>query len=211
MIAIDIEFEDLDGNTAVHKQDFHLNKKDLLRLQVMHEDGYGAYVQQELDSRDGDRIIAAFDHLLGLTVGVRSADGRKFERSEEYKKNFLESEYGSEFWVKLVTDAEYAGWWFQNVVPKKLLEETQKQVEGLSPEERANVVELPTAPPVLEPSTDEDTAGTPEDTRTFDQHTREELVAMDDVRFYKLVGTDKIQKMNKVQQSIMMQRLQNQP
>lgn len=210
MITLEIKYENLDGDLVTEKHDFHMRRKDLIRLQMKHEEGYQARIEEIVDSRNGDRIMEEFDMLIGLTVGKRVGD--KFNRSEEYTREFLDSDVGSEFFVKLVTDAGYAAEWFNNVVPKKLLEETQQEADklkadGKTADDTTEPKILPTAPPMLETSTDEDTAGSPEDTRTFEQYTRQELVEMPDEQYYKLLGTDQIRKMSKLQQSITMQRL----
>lgn len=125
-----IEFEDYDGNKRVEDHYFHLNKSELIK--TLTPNG-GVTLDKRLEQlfveQNGTKIMEFFEELIHLSYGKKSLDGRKFEKSDEIWKDFYQTEAYSVFFTELVTDANAAIAFVNNVLPKDMSEEVQKMMK----------------------------------------------------------------------------------
>lgn len=68
-------------------------------------------------------ILGVFKSLIMASYGKRSADGKRFLKTTEIREEFEGSEAYSELLFKLLSDEKEAIAFFQNLLPKNLLEE----------------------------------------------------------------------------------------
>lgn len=209
MLSKTIEFEDLDGNPVKETFYFRYRQSDLMKLHIIHEadGGYGEYLKKVADSKNGELIIETFEKMVAGCVGLKGDDNRTFLQNPEITAKFMQSDAYSEFFTEIVTDAEVAGAFFSSVVPQKLSKVAEEAVararangdtsiigeEGLQP--NTEPTPIPVAPDAEEPKL-----------KDFEEYSRNELLAMSDEDFFKVVGTENVRHMTKVQQSIAMQR-----
>lgn len=108
MITETIKYVDYDGNPREDTFYFNLSQADLVRLEVKDNRGFKAMIDEVIASKDTERIWEIFEQILAMSVGKKSADGRRFSKRYEDKADFLESEAYSEFVVKLIKDPKFA-------------------------------------------------------------------------------------------------------
>lgn len=117
MIAKEVAFENLDGEKVTRKFWFNLNKAELAKMQVRHQN-FQSYIQAAIDSDNMERVIGVFDELLSLSYGVRDEDGISFHKSEALWDAFKNSDAYSELFVDLLGNPEKAGEFFAGLVPR---------------------------------------------------------------------------------------------
>ena len=88
--------------------------------------GFNAMVQRAIDAQDQPTLIATFKDLLLKSVGVKSADGRRFIKNDDVRADFKETEAYSILFMKYATDAEAASKFINGIVPKDLAQEAQQ-------------------------------------------------------------------------------------
>lgn len=108
MITETIKYVDYDGNQREDTFYFNLSQADLVRLEVKDNRGFKAMIDEVIASKNTERIWEIFEQILAMSVGKKSADGRRFSKRYEDKADFLESEAYSEFVVKLIRDPKFA-------------------------------------------------------------------------------------------------------
>lgn len=129
MLTKTIQFEDLDGNEIEGTFYFHLSKAELAKLELSHKGGLVAYLNTIVEAENGREIMKAFEDIIGMTVGVRSEDGKRFIKNDSIRDDFMQSEAFSELFVELIKDPKKAAEFINAVVPAKLLKEVAQESE----------------------------------------------------------------------------------
>lgn len=176
MIKQTIEYTDLFTNEKVSEDHyFHLSKADLAKMELSHKGGFEKYLNNVVESEDGKAIIETFEDLIGRTYGVRiMVDGReKFMHDRKAFEQFAGGEAYSEFFMKIVTDANFAAEFVNGVMPADLAEQRE-------------LAQLNRAATTLE--TDGEQVALKE--KKITDYTRQQLIDMSDEQFDNLAGTD---------------------
>lgn len=128
MYTIPITYEDYNGNQRTENFSFHLSKAEIIEMELSTEGGFGERIQHIVDARDTPTLIKIFKELILKSYGVKSADGRRFEKSEQLSNEFAQTEAFSQLYVKLATDVDAATSFINNIVPRDVAE--QVKVKG---------------------------------------------------------------------------------
>ena len=105
MLKKTITYTDYDGNTRTEDFYFNLNKAEIAEMELSTNGGMEKMLTQIVNSQDGKRIMEVFKGIILKAYGVKTADGKRFEKSEEISKAFEQTEAYSELFMELVTDA----------------------------------------------------------------------------------------------------------
>lgn len=117
------DFNDLERQEDCY---FHLNEAELAKLEMGVTGGFVEMVDKAIKAKDGKTIMDTFDDIMHKSYGVKSADGRRFEKNEEIWLNFKETEAYSIIYMKLITDADYAAKFIKGILPKNLSESAKE-------------------------------------------------------------------------------------
>lgn len=120
-----------DFNGVERKEDFYFNftEAELTEMQLTTEGGLDAYIQRVVDAKDQTTLIELFKDLVLKAYGVKSEDGRYFDKSDAAKERFSHSEPYSIIFMELATDDAAAAEFFNGVIPKataKAIAEAEK-------------------------------------------------------------------------------------
>jgi hypothetical protein len=121
MYRTDITYENFDGEQITETCYFNLTKAEMLQLQLQYPEGYHVYLQRLVDDNNRKAMIDEFKRILAMSYGERSADGRKFIKSEEISNAFMASEAYSEIFLKLISEEGYADKFMSAVMPKDIV------------------------------------------------------------------------------------------
>lgn len=121
-----VNYTDYNGVERKEEIFFNLTKAELLEMEMGIVGGFNAMVQRAIDAQDQPTLIATFKDLLLKSVGVKSADGRRFIKNDEVRADFKETEAYSILFMKYATDAEAASKFINGIVPKDLAQEAQQ-------------------------------------------------------------------------------------
>ena len=117
-------YTDYDGNERTETFYFNMSKAECLDMQLIAEGGLENYIQSIIDERDNAKLVEFFKDVILKSVGKKSPDGRRFIKSEEYTREFSQTEAYSDLYVELATNTEEAIKFFNNIIPK--VEEPKK-------------------------------------------------------------------------------------
>lgn len=92
MLKKTITYTDYDGVSRTEEFCFNLSKPDLMRLQMSTPGGYSEKLKKLLDAKDYTAMFNEFETLIVMAYGEKSEDGRRFMKSEELSKAFIQSE-----------------------------------------------------------------------------------------------------------------------
>lgn len=130
MLKKKIKFKTFDDVELVDDFFFNLSKAELVRLELDHTtaeyEGFAEYVQAAIDRKDGRTIAQVVEDLILTSYGQKSADGKRFMKSEGLKSEFKNSDAYSELFFELVTDSDKAIAFMNGVIPQNLESEMDK-------------------------------------------------------------------------------------
>lgn len=149
MISKTIKYTDFNGKEVKKTFWFHLGKADLARVVVTPQ---GLTLPEVIATRSDDDLSGAadaFDLLREIAkhaIGVRSADGSRFIRSDEARSDLFDTGAYDEFFTELMQDEKKAAEFMNGVMPKDAQQNLReamggKDVSDLSKEELLEMVQ----------------------------------------------------------------------
>lgn len=126
MIKKTITFEDYNGKTITEDYFFHLNKAELVEMEVSTKEGLSETLKKLVASNDGGEIIGYFKKIVLQAYGIKSEDGRRFIKSDDIRDGFVQSDAYPTLFMELATDAKAATEFIAGVVPSDLAAEAEK-------------------------------------------------------------------------------------
>ena len=74
-------------------------------------------VNRIVAAQDAPAIIKVFKELILKAYGVKSPDGKRFEKSDKLRTEFEQTEAYSQLFMKLATDADAASKFVNGIIP----------------------------------------------------------------------------------------------
>lgn len=119
MLKKNIKYVDYDGNDRAEDFYFNLNKAEVIELQLGTVGGLTKTLEKIVQENDTSRIIEYFKTIILKAYGEKSADGRRFIKSQELRDAFEQTEAYSELFMELASDAKMAAEFINGVLPKE--------------------------------------------------------------------------------------------
>ncbi|WP_443670289.1 hypothetical protein [Gemmiger formicilis] len=119
MLKKNIKYVDYDGNERTEDFYFNLNKAEVIELQLGTVGGLTKTLEKIVQEKDTSRIIEYFKTIILKAYGEKSADGRRFIKSQELRDAFEQTEAYSELFMELARDAKMAAEFINGVLPKE--------------------------------------------------------------------------------------------
>lgn len=122
MLKKNIKYVDYDGNKRTEDFYFNLNKAEVIELQLGTVGGLTKTLEKIVQEKDASRIIEYFKTLILKAYGEKSADGRRFIKSQELRDAFEQTEAYSELFMELASNAQMAAEFVNGVLPKEAVD-----------------------------------------------------------------------------------------
>ena len=118
MIKKVIGYIDFNGNERKEEFYFHLSEAEAAEMELSVNGGLTAMIQRIVSAQDNSTIIKIFKELILKSYGVKSLDGRTFEKSEKISKEFEQTPAYNELFLELSRDSKKAADFFNGVIEK---------------------------------------------------------------------------------------------
>lgn len=118
MIGLPIKYENGEGEEKTETFWFHLSKPELMRLQTSIPGGFGKLLQDLLAAEDMNELFKHFEDIIFKAYGVRTADGRGFEKSDELTQKFRQSFAYEALFDKMMADEDAFANFVKAMLPK---------------------------------------------------------------------------------------------
>jgi hypothetical protein len=125
MIKKTITYNDLDGNPVTEDFYFGLSKAELAEMALSEGGGFEDRLRALVKGGDPGKIIKEFKAIIAMSVGKRSPDGKRFEKTEQISAEFMQTDAYSELFMQLTTDAAFAAEFTTGILPTGLAEQAQ--------------------------------------------------------------------------------------
>lgn len=112
-----IKFTDYNGTEREETFYFNINKAELAQLEMSVEGGFVEMLTRLSEKQNIPEVQKIFMRMLTLAFGEKSADGRRFIKSEEMTNEFTQTEAFVELYMKLCTDVPYAIKFIEDILP----------------------------------------------------------------------------------------------
>ena len=118
-----------DYNDIERTEDFYFNlsKAEVMEMQMSTTGGLAEMIQRIVAAQDAPAIIKVFKDLVLKAYGQKSADGKRFIKSEELTAEFAQTEAYSQLFMELATDADAAAAFVNGIVPADLAKQAALQ------------------------------------------------------------------------------------
>ena len=120
------EYEDYNGVKREEDHYFNLSQPEIVKLNFSSAGGLKETVLRLTQEQNGGKIIELFERIIQMSIGRKSEDGRRFEKSPEIINDFVSTPMYPMLYLRLATDAEYATKFINAIVPKEVSEAAAK-------------------------------------------------------------------------------------
>ena len=123
MLKKTITYTDYNGVERTEDHYFNLTKAEVLEMEMGTTGGLAEWIKKVVAAQDQPAVIKLFKDLILKAYGEKSADGRRFIKSEEISTAFAQTEAYSILFMELATDADAASDFVNGIIPAGLAEQ----------------------------------------------------------------------------------------
>ena len=120
MLKKTVTYVDYNGMERTEDFYFNLSKAEVAEMELSVEGGFSKMLEEIVASKDNVRIVNLFKQMVLKAYGEKSADGRRFVKSEEISKAFSETEAYSEIFMELALNSDQAAAFVNGIMPANL-------------------------------------------------------------------------------------------
>ena len=132
MLKKTIKYKDFNGNEREEDFYFNLMQSEIAELELSTVGGFTESIQKIIQTQDGTEIIKQFKKIILKSYGEKSADGKRFIKSDELSEAFSQTNAYSELFMELATDDEAASVFINGIVPDELKQD-ENDISVVSP------------------------------------------------------------------------------
>ena len=129
MLKKTITYTDYNGAERTEDFYFNLSKAEITEMEMGVKGGLTETITRIVAAQDSAAIIKIFKDLILKAYGVKSPDGKRFEKSEELSTEFAQTEAYSNLFMELAFDANKAAEFINGIVPADLAKEAAKEAK----------------------------------------------------------------------------------
>jgi hypothetical protein len=134
MLKKKVTYTDYNGVERTEDFYFNLTKAEITEMELSTAGGFAEMLQKVVAAQDGPTIIKVFKDLVLKAYGEKSADGKRFVKSDEISTAFSQTEAYSQIFMELATDSKAAADFVNGIIPADMAKEVAKKAaeQGLT-------------------------------------------------------------------------------
>lgn len=134
MLKKKVTYTDYNGVERTEDFYFNLTKAEITEMELSTAGGFAEMLQKVVAAQDGPTIIKVFKDLVLKAYGEKSADGKRFMKSDEISTAFSQTEAYSQIFMELATDSKAAADFVNAIIPADMAKEVAKKAaeQGLT-------------------------------------------------------------------------------
>ena len=117
MLKKTMTYTDYNGVERTEDFYFNLTKAEIMEMELSTSGGLAETINKIVAAQDAPAIIKIFKDLVLKAYGEKSADGKRFIKSNEIATAFSQTEAYSQLFMELATDADAAAKFINGIVP----------------------------------------------------------------------------------------------
>ena len=120
MLKKTITYNDYNGVERTEDFYFNLSQAEVMEMEMSTTGGLAEMIKRVVAQQDAPSIIKIFKELILKAYGEKSADGKRFVKSEEIATAFAQTEAYSILFTELATDDKAAANFVNGIVPAEM-------------------------------------------------------------------------------------------
>ena len=120
MLKKTITYTDYNGVERTEDFYFNLSKAEIMEMELGVSGGYAEMLKSIVNANDAPTLIKIFKDLVLRAYGEKSADGKRFIKSDAISEAFSQTEAYSILFMELATNADEAAKFVNGIVPSDL-------------------------------------------------------------------------------------------
>ena len=133
MVVEKIKYTDFNGLEREEEFMFNLTEAEITEMELTTDGGLSDSIKKIIAAQDTPQIIKVFKMLLLKSYGEKSADGRRFVKSDKLSEEFAQTNAYSQLFMKLATDDKAAVAFINGIMPDSMQEKAVGNNPGLTP------------------------------------------------------------------------------
>ena len=133
MVVEKIKYTDFNGLEREEEFMFNLTEAEITEMELTTDGGLSDSIKKIIAAQDTPEIIKVFKMLLLKSYGEKSADGRRFVKSEKLSEEFSQTNAYSQLFMKLATDDKAAVAFINGIMPDSMQEKAAENNQCLTP------------------------------------------------------------------------------
>lgn len=117
MLKKNIAYTDYNGNPRKEDFYFNLTKAELMEMELGTTGGMTEMINKIVAAQDTPTLMKIFKDFIMKSYGVKSADGKRFIKSEELSKEFIQTEAYSVLFMELLSNPDKANEFMSGIIP----------------------------------------------------------------------------------------------
>ena len=111
-------YKDLNGNDVTDDFYFNLMPAEIARLEMSTDKAVGleATILALQEEKNSEKIYAMFEKMIRMSIGRKSADGKRFIKSDEIADEFMQTNAYSDMIIEFFQDPQKGAEFFKKVV-----------------------------------------------------------------------------------------------
>lgn len=162
MLKKTMTYDDLDGNPITEDFYFHLNKLEIMKMDLEADGGLEAELKAIVATENAVEAYHRFEKILLSAYGKKSADNKSFIKNQQLTDAFAQSDALATLVFEMLQNPEQAGKFIEQVLPDRIVK--------AAAEANKNGDDIPEGPP------SEVTPIAPPTRKDLQEMTREELL-----------------------------------
>lgn len=122
MVVKKIKYTDFNGVEREEEFMFNLTEAEITEMELTTDGGLSDSIKKIVSAQNTPEIIKTFKMLLLKSYGEKSADGRRFIKSEELTEAFTQTNAYSQLFMELATDDKAAIAFINGIIPDSMRE-----------------------------------------------------------------------------------------
>ena len=134
MLKKKVTYTDYNGVERTEDFYFNLTKAEITEMELSTAGGFAEMLQKVVAAQDAPTIIRVFKDLVLKAYGEKSADGKRFVKSDEISTAFSQTEAYSQIFMELASDSKAAADFVNAIIPADMAKEVAKKAaeQGLT-------------------------------------------------------------------------------
>lgn len=133
MVVKKIKYTDFNGVEREEEFMFNLTEAEITEMELTTDGGLSDSIKKIISAQDTPEIIKTFKMLLLKSYGEKSADGRRFIKSEELTEAFTQTNAYSQLFMELATDDKAAIAFINGIIPDSMRERVAENNSDYAP------------------------------------------------------------------------------
>ena len=117
MLKKTFTYVDYNGVTRTEDKYFNLSESEVMEMELSTSGGLAEMIKGIVAAQDAPAIIKIFKDLILKAYGEKSADGKRFIKSNELSTAFSQTEAYNQLFMELATNSDAASEFVNGIIP----------------------------------------------------------------------------------------------